>query len=752
MERAFRFTDKKVLFFCLAVLLICSHAISIASEGSRIRALDAKATQIFKEFLEASLSRRAAIEYGEGLDSDRGFVHVLASETIGRLDEIEKLQRGLKKQIEAYTGDDWDERYGESGLWRKLNGQLYKTRFFKCKSIFYEALCAPKERRKEIVRELLNELKLLEEHCRAVEIRFLKAQGLSLLWQSEQGYCGEAKELLGSVLQDKQAEESLKIRARLYLIKLSGAGAAPQLRQVVGELAEAGLQEDLEVILAVGCLQRSCDEKAAFRRTVEEFHYTGSYFGDLILSELVDRKKVSESSLQQLSSFEAELAAEAAWRRGAEKHSGLLQEFLRYDKFRTPVIYYVTAQSVADAEPRNAVRLLIKAAGMPQQYKNNRFRPEPELIAAQAAELAYNVFLRQEGDCDLSLSAFERYRELSGDHSDPELDYMFSVVLRGCGEHKRAVELLAAMVRDSNNPYFYQATLDLIRSKLSDAIEAWQRQDALYDLERFVEQCASAERRSLRLEALELYCMVSLESGKDGQVKKILQLVQPQSDSPGSLQLCRVKALRRLGRLEESAKFLLRIIDAGDEEYLFEAMNLLRETFERIDTYFLQRGEYRENDILRVCVKLARICRDSLRGHLRLLAGVYLAEGQIIFAASGPDALADAERFLDGLDKPGGVFECDILRCRARLFARRCEFEQAAELWGRIEAVRTLPGPSDSKTWQWWRAKYYQLACLSRIEGSDKKRIKHSVDVLQRSFDDIAPFWEANLESLKEKL
>ncbi len=59
---------------------------------------------------------------------------------------------------------------------------------------------------------------------------------------------------------------------------------------------------------------------------------------------------------------------------------------------------------------------------------------------------------------------------------------------------------------------------------------------------------------------------------------------------------------------------------------------------------------------------------------------------------------------------------------------------------------------SQGRDWQWWRAKFNQLYCLSRRQGVDKEEIIRSIEVLERSFDDIPVFWARKLKELKEGL
>ena len=66
---------------------------------------------------------------------------------------IEASQRKIKQQIEDYQGDNWDDKYGSTGLWRKLSAELNITAEYKGQIDFYLALTAWQPQRNKILLE-----------------------------------------------------------------------------------------------------------------------------------------------------------------------------------------------------------------------------------------------------------------------------------------------------------------------------------------------------------------------------------------------------------------------------------------------------------------------------------------------------------------------------------------------------------------------------------------------------------------------
>ena len=127
-----------------------------------------------------------------------------------------------------------------------------------------------------------------------------------------------------------------------------------------------------------------------------------------------------------------------------------------------------------------------------------------------------------------------------------------------------------------------------------------------------------------------------------------------------------------------------------------------------------------------------------------------LAEVTIFAAGNDNDKLAAAEDFLNTFDQDVDKVDVDLLRCRARLLMGQRKFGAAGRLWLSICDIHKIQGSSvDTHSWYWWRAKFYQLDCWSRMAETDPEEVLHCINVLQSSFADVPSFWAQRLNLLK---
>ena len=127
-----------------------------------INALSQARNQIVNKFIQDSFELRARFEYdGRFLSlNDKTRLYRLAYQASQQLETLTNTAHQIKKQIEDYSGDDWDERYGVTGLWRKLYALLYKTYLSKLEINYYMALSADQPERNHILHRIINEIDL----------------------------------------------------------------------------------------------------------------------------------------------------------------------------------------------------------------------------------------------------------------------------------------------------------------------------------------------------------------------------------------------------------------------------------------------------------------------------------------------------------------------------------------------------------------------------------------------------------------
>ena len=114
--------------------------------------------------------------------------------------------------------------------------------------------------------------------------------------------------------------------------------------------------------------------------------------------------------------------------------------------------------------------------------------------------------------------------------------------------------------------------------------------------------------------------------------------------------------------------------------------------------------------------------------------------------------LSEIEQLLKTVENLESVNEHILSRCRARLLTKQGRFSEAAELWSQISKTLTVSSASaNTRSRQWWMAKYYELYCWSKLPDTKKDDVLHNIEVLENSFTAIPQIWSEKLSLLKQR-
>ena len=441
-----------------------SHALPTAEDVNQL-AETAKLTS--NAFMQESFELRMQYEYSDRFlnKADKDNLYKLAKRASSDLDEITKNQKDLKRQIEGYEEDDWDVKYGTSGLWRKLSSDIYTITLSKCEIDFHLALSSEQPQRNKTLLMILKEIDSIKQSHKRLGPILVKGKVLALLGQTKPSYKAAALKEFGAFAIYSDVYRPTK--AAIERMKLTGSADENQLNILVKRLQQNSSDRYLELILSLAFLQRKSD-LGSFEKIVQIWPQTEDFLGSLILSDLsykVAQNQLTEQTLQQMSVFEAELAAQAAWKNETENYKKLLKFFSGKEKFQTPLTLYVAAVALADSSPAKTVELLIKAGRLQKIQKSDRLKISACKIAEQAAKLAYNFFSEASGNnnrgCRLALKTFENYSSMTGEKIDEELEYLYSIVLADCGQTAECRELLEKIANRPAGNYRNRAGLEL---------------------------------------------------------------------------------------------------------------------------------------------------------------------------------------------------------------------------------------------------------------------------------------------------
>ncbi|MHC4196223.1 MAG: hypothetical protein ACYSQZ_09880 [Planctomycetota bacterium] len=404
-------------------------------------------------------------------------------------------------------------------------------------------------------------------------------------------------------------DDAIRLRASIEKINLIGQADPEQLEALTEKLVKSHCSNDVELILSLAFLKRRQGHTASLEKTVAFWPQAEGLLSRIVLSDIKYRL-AKKQNLERISVLEAELAAQAVWRDATKDCKVVLDYLSSAEKFQTPLLLYVAAVKSTESSPDKAIRLMIKASRLQQQQKSDRLGIDGKLIAKQAAQLAYNLLLRETFKCSLVLESFDNYIMLAGEEIDEELEYFYVSVLNGCGQPEKGVELLGKIASQLSGKYRHRARFELIMKEIE---EGGNHEESMvfYRLRELILDCSGQDRQSnkLRHEAITVYCGSFLEFNNEQAAQSVLTLLAKAATTRGlNIDFFRAKAFRKLGRLDEAAGHMLSAARIDDGSLAPAVKELLTEVVEQIDRY----SDASYSRMMQNCRELARFTYDSI--------------------------------------------------------------------------------------------------------------------------------------------
>ena len=756
----------KALLIAILLSFLHTHSADAIPTAEDINSLSEKAHQTIGTFMQQSFRLRMAYEYSLSTwrlstgdkflsNRDRETLQALAKSAGDKLPAIVEEQENTKKQIEDYQGDDWDQRYGSTGLWRKLAADLHITNEYKCRIDYNLALTSPKPQRNVILQQILTQLDSSNTVHISAESQLLRAKIYSLLSPAEPDYTTSAQKDFDLLTERSDMKHSTAFKTAIERIKLFGPTDPDQIKTLAESIAKSNCKDDIELVLPLAFLQLKY-EPQSLDKTLQTWPQIEDFLGSLILSDLsyrIEDRNQTIQYLEQINIVEAELAAQSAWKNKTKDYKNLLTCLSNMEKFHTPLILYVTAIALADSSPADTINLLIKASKLQSPIggqKSNRLNMEAHAIAGQAAQLAYSLYSNDTANCRLAAEAFENYYSMTDENFDEKLEYIYTVILRDCGKVEKSKFLLEKIANRPDGNYRNRAKLDLITT----AITQHQSENPekfnliIQQLYNFITGLGlNNEDNRVRTEAITIYCRLLFQSAQNSSARKVLDVLTDYDIAVDpNLNIMKATAQRKLGKLDEAAESLCKVVNSSSDKYT-ETIRLLSEFIDKLDYYQAKSDGFQK--IVRDCYELACYCRDYAEPADNLKAAIILAEISTYVPEKEMSKSSAARELITGITKNDNNNDIDLLRCRARLLTSQGNFAQAASLWAQLAKIQKNNNEANQQSWKWWRAKFYELDCIAKMPRTDNRDLLHTIEVLENTYSAIPPFWAEKLSLLK---
>jgi len=685
-----------------------------------------------------------------GSDADRAEIRDLAGRAREQLASVAHLQGLLKSRIEDDPDPHWEALYGATGLWRRLHSNLYATALDKAEIGLPAALAADANEAPALLRGLLSEAKTLGRTAPSARLGLLEARALAHLGRYEPSSVERARQAFAELAKDGDMPEPVALRCAVERLILMGPDEPNEIRTLAGRLAASESAGDLQLALSVICAQMRYGSPEAFDETLAMFGDLARPVGALILVDLTNRLEAGQLDPAKVPWTQAELAAASALTGGAANHAAVLRRLAAAENLQCPLVLYAAGVALADTSGAEAVDLLMRAATAQRQQPSPRLDVKPQSIAAAAARLAYNLFVGDRSYQDLALRSLEGYLQIEPNEPDAQLQYLRATVLRHGGLIDEADRLLNHIATHAQGRWRHQAELDLIKNHILNGQAGGPLENSPADrLTHLMEQISpKTADNPLFLDTAMTLCRLLLDGGDRAGAGRALDILNRFRDiQDPTLVVLKARALQNQGQIDTSLHYLFMACRA-DPQHLPTAMDALGNLIEDLDRLAVMHPRF--GDVLRRAVELADYCYASLRTEARYAAGLHLAELYIFTAESEPHHLPKARALLEELP-PREPPQTHLLRCRARILTSEQDYPAAAALWARIADAYRLNEAATVRSGDFWRAKFYELHCLSQCPQPPHERIAHAIEVLEKSFADIPLTWATRLAALKNR-
>jgi hypothetical protein len=628
-------------------LLMCwgsAHAADAPSQAD-VDKLSQEATAIYAEFMEVSAPERLQFELaGRGLEAGASArLAKLSSVVVARFSGLVTQGDALRVKVEDYQGQDWESRYGSTGLWRRLKAEIYRVMMFRYEARYWSAMAAAADDRLGLLREIAAEIAAFRADFHSDELSLLYARVLCAgpedgpQWQSGMAIVDE--------LCAGDETDTVHLAARLERYRLKATHDAEELAGI-WRLVKASAKTDDELLIRTGFAGWTAGNQDWLEEVVRRCPQSRQLLDRCVLATAEER--MAKDGVQWIGAYAANLAADSAAKE-PEAHKAIIAAMANVREYRGPEVLYAAGLLLEKTEP-------LKAAAVFVEVSRKMDGETAVRTAARAATLAYDQFRKDKGCCSDALPIVEYYAKLTA-RPAPEMAYCHYLLTAQCGDANQARRLLE-----------------------------------------------------------------SLAGGPSGRYQMIAN---------HTLSVMRATEALKAGRLPQAAEFLAAGLDTADASDEPLAADIVEKFLDRWEDYEETDGRAG----LQNCTTLMTYCRDWAKGEERTRIRSLADETSILFDGDTTHTSAT-----------GGT-----VRCMARYMMAVGNWQQAGEKWGLVCEWELQQSKGDVRTWQWWRAKYYQLLCWSKGKDATKEELARRVDVTLSSCGPVPELWKKKLTTLSSR-
>jgi len=739
----------------LAVIIAASLSMVKAAgppSADDVEILSKASAKTFDDFIWKSFPARAHLQYsGQFADSQQALKTVeLAETSLKRLKEILKLQNHTALKIEEYEGDDWEDIYGKTGLWKTSTAAARQTRWRICILYYHNAIASP-DNEKEILLNKVIELTGKDSEFAKNERVLLNIKA-SLAAAPGKPNEGTIKKI-DSIIASSNSDNEAFYQAVIMRMKLSSSLTPGRLRALAENLKHSKLKNNFELLFKLAIEELKAAGSDIIYSIASEHSAIVDLTSRIILNDILTRSntpQLLDLTLKTKTPAEISLAAQRAIKERDKKYADIFTLCSRVQKFQSAPVYLAAAESCRNSEPMVGLEFYYKAAEKLNDTKNKPVNISARQIAQRRATLAYEVYYKNSDHFETARQALQQYLQL--DQPDQikkpklhhQLEYLYASMTLNSPDNQKALSLLNK-ISGSDGNYAEDAAIDLMFYNANNSTPgSASRKELIIKTRKLIEESKPANKNRIT----KLYCKLLIEEGGKENAVGVLKMLNslPDENSIDTV-ILKAAAHAETGNLIKALNTLLPVTENQTQKGKALAAAILTEILEDIDEYEDSADNFKV--FISKCRKLAAFSHDANNTETQTEQFKKRDIEIAIFDASN-----DSERlkvigsFISEYSR-SNLEDIDWIRCRARLYMKQNRHAEAFRLWSKIAIARKPLSRSATKPPKWWRAKYYALKCYSKISDPENNDLHRAINILITTNKNIPDFWAKRLKTLK---
>ena len=409
------------------------------------------------------------------------------------------------QQIESYPGQNWDQLFGQTGLWKKSKQTSYLIRYLKVEVDYYRIFTSHDNLKRRILIDLLSEIKEIESNCSFSKVQLLKAKLYANSLDIDPILKSETQKQIQQLL---EKEKSTPIYFQTLLLSYQIDFPSDEEFANTIESLEKNLPDDQNLKMRFALLAyRKGSEDLLKESLLQNTSYVYP-ISKLMLDKLQIKLSGSQVTIDQISNLsfsERELISHAIINASDPSKYKQITELFSLDSSSQPGYVSTYAQAMIQAEDSPKVSLKMMAEALQRCSTTEVLQKEysKSLLAYKMAYFAYQLYQKTPETAQQAADIFELYIQANkSEKIDSELIYSFACDLSQI-HLPLAKSLLKLLVENDTSRFARLAQLDLLSLSLEDELSIAQAEKNLDQLSNLL--ASSSQDDDICQSALVLY-------------------------------------------------------------------------------------------------------------------------------------------------------------------------------------------------------------------------------------------------------